>query len=228
MIMLKKSVESKMRIIFVASLACAFIASGCGAESSPASNEQENDSVISSDQPTEAEPTNDETEEDKEDSSQATDDAEPESDDQPEEDPEQIYEIGDSATLNDWTITVTDMKIVKSIEADYGAFLPNEDGNKFLQIFVTVDNDGKESDTFLPYVCMGDDVYAKVFFTGDYEFSSTNLIGYDHELHNTSINPLSSKTGEIVFEIPEKVSESDDELLLQFMTSSDSLKFKIR
>lgn len=157
-----------------------------------------------------------------------TDDTKPEEETQPEETSETIYNIGDSASLKDWTISVTDAQIVDSIAADYGAFNPNEEGNKFIQVFVTVNNDGKQADNFLPSISMKDNVSAKVLYSDGYEFTATNLLGYSNDLHDSTINPLSSQTGEIAFEIPSTISDSEDELLIQFSSGNDLLKFKIR
>ena len=151
-----------------------------------------------------------------------------ENESQPEESPETIYETGNSASLKDWTINVTDAQIVDSIAADYGSFEPKEEGNKFIQVFVTVNNDGKQADRFLPCYSIGDDVNAKILYSDGYEFTATNLLGYSNDLHDSTINPLSSQTGEIAFEIPSTVAESTDELLIQFSSGNDTLKFKVR
>lgn len=141
---------------------------------------------------------------------------------------ETVYNIGDSITLADWGIVVTELKVVESIAANYGTFSPNEAGNKFAQVFVTVTNNGKQADNFMPIVSMSDDVSVKLLYGDGYEFSSTNLLGYDNDMHNSNLNPLSSKSGEIAFEIPDSVASSGDELLLQFKSGNDEVKVKIR
>lgn len=155
-------------------------------------------------------------------------DAASEEEPKPEENPEIIYNIGDSASLKDWTINVTDAQIVGSIAADYGTFNPNEEGNKYIDVFATVTNDGKQADNFLPSYGFGDDVNAKILYSDGYEFSATNLLGYDSDLHDSNINPLSSQTGEIAFEIPSTVADSAEELLIQFSSGNDKITFKIR
>lgn len=139
-----------------------------------------------------------------------------------------VYNIGDSITLKDWEISVTSVQIVDSIAADYGQFSPNEEGNKYIQVFVTVNNNGKQADSFLPSFGMGDDVTAKVLYGDGYEFSASNLLGYSNEMHDSSINPLSSKSGEIAFDVPESVATSTDELIIEFISGNDTVKFKIR
>lgn len=141
---------------------------------------------------------------------------------------EQVYNIGDSIELNDWGIVVTNMQVVESISASYGSFSPKDAGNRYAQIFVTVTNNGKEADNFLPSYGYGDDVNAKILYGDGYEFTATNLLGYDAELHDSMINPLSSKEGEIAFEIPESVANASDEMFIQFKSGNDTVKVKIR
>ncbi len=143
----------------------------------------------------------------------------------PEEDT--LYNIGDTAELKDWEISVTNMKIVKSIQADYGVFSPEED-NKYVRVYAKIKNIGKEAGKFCPSYGYGDDVNVKVLYGDGYEFIATNLLGYKKDLHNETINPLSSKKGELAFEIPNTVANSEDELFIQFNSGDDLVKFKIR
>lgn len=141
---------------------------------------------------------------------------------------ETIYNIGDTATLGTWEISVTNMQIVETVEGEYSYFTPKEEGNKFVQVFLTANNVGKQAERFLPMVGMRSDISSKVVFGDGYEFVSTNLIGYTNDIHDSTVNPLSSVTGELVFEVPETVSASEDELQLHFEAGKDTLKFKIR
>ena len=47
-------------------------------------------------------------------------------------------------------------------------------------------------------------------------------------MHDTSVNPLSSKSGRIAFEIPDSVADSTDELILTIQAGKDSLEIKVR
>ena len=120
------------------------------------------------------------------------------------------YALGNSADLKDWSINVTDVKIVDSIAGSLGSFSPKEEGNTYVQVFVTVKNTGKTADSFLPSFCIGDDVNAKVLYSDGYEFTASNLLGYTNDLHDSTINPLSSKTGEIVYEIRSEVVNAEE------------------
>ena len=83
---------------------------------------------------------------------------------------ETIYNIGDTANLKDWSITVNDMAILDNIVMDFGQYTPSSDNNKCLDIFVSVTNNGKSSNSFLSSFPMSDDVIAKVIYGDGYEF----------------------------------------------------------
>ena len=135
--------------------------------------------------------------------------------------------IGETATIGDWSITISNMQILDSISADYGSFKADE-GNKFILITGKVENTAKESARFLPTIGMNDDVSAKIIYGDGYEFSASNLMGYEKDLHDSSINPLSSMEGDLAFQIPDSVASSEEELLLRFNAGSETLVYKVR
>ena len=93
---------------------------------------------------------------------------------------------------------------------------------------MTVTNNGKETDRFLPSFGYGDDVYVKMLYGDGYEFSAVNLLGYSKDMHDSTINPLTSADGEIAFEVPQSVAEATDELLVSFFSGNDSVVFQVR
>lgn len=132
------------------------------------------------------------------------------------------------AALGDWEITVTGMEFMTSVStSEYTAFNPDE-GNQYLMVSVSVTNNGKEADTFLPSLSLGDDVSAKVMYGDGYEFSATNLLAYDREMHDATLNPLSSKEGDIAFEVPQSVVDSADPLTIVFSAGSDQVEVTLR
>ncbi len=138
------------------------------------------------------------------------------------------YSMGEKVVLKDWEISVTEARIVESIPTEYGAYSPDESGDKYLQVFVTVTNNGKKAERFMPSVSVWDDVRTKLHYGDGYEFSSTVLLGYENDMHDSTINPLSSRAGEVAFQIPESVASDSGELLIEFRCSGDSVKFKLR
>lgn len=139
-----------------------------------------------------------------------------------------VLAIGEEGALKDWSIVVTNAEITDSIkENDYYGFSP-EEGNKYMAIDVTVSNNGKNAANFLPSFGMGDDISAKILYQGDYEFSATNLLGYSKSLYDTSVNPLSTKSGIVAFEIPDTVVSAEEELILVISAGKDNLQFKVR
>lgn len=135
--------------------------------------------------------------------------------------------MGQTAPLNNWNITVSNMKILESIDDGYGSFIPDE-GNKYLLVTATAENTGKEADTFLPSFGLNDDVSAKVLYGDGYEFSLTQLLGYSKDLINSTINPLSSKEGDIAFELPNSVADSTEPLIIEFSSGNNNVDFALR
>ncbi len=147
----------------------------------------------------------------------------------PSEEPpvETAFAIGDTATLGDWEINVTEFEFTTNIKADYGSFSP-EDGNQYGVAYVSVTNTGKESGRFLPSIGMNDDVQAKILYGDGYEFSAANLLGHSDDLHDSALNPLTSKNGLIAFQLPQTVADSTDPLTLVFSAGKDKVTFTLR
>lgn len=140
--------------------------------------------------------------------------------------------ISDTGTLKDWSITVTDVEITdRIVNDDFGlsglGFSP-DDGNQYVKVDCTITNNGTSADTFLPSYGFKNDVSAKILYREEYEYSSSWLAGFSEDLHNATINPLSSKSGIIVFEMPDSVTSSDDELILVLSAGKDKINFKVR
>lgn len=137
--------------------------------------------------------------------------------------------LGETGTISNWDVTINKISFTDKIsDNEFTAFTPDTEGSKFLVIELKAENIGKEADQFLPSFGLNDDVNAKVFFGDGFEFSMTDLLGYEKNLLDSTINPLSSKNGEIVFEVPEKVYDSKDALTLNFSAGNDELIIKLR
>lgn len=139
-----------------------------------------------------------------------------------------LHALNEECTLNDWSITASKMEIMDKIDSgNFMSFTP-EGGNKYLVIDLSFSNNGTSAQSFLPTFAMGDAISAKVIYQGSYEFTALNLLGYDKDIHDTTVNPLSSKNGVVAFEIPDKVADSEEELILDISAGSDELKIKLR
>ena len=137
--------------------------------------------------------------------------------------------LNETGNLSTWAITIEKISFKDKIsDNEFTAFTPDSEGNKFLVIALKAENIGKEADQFLPSVSLSNDVNVKVLFGDGYEFSMTNLLGYEKNLVNSMINPLSSQNGEIFFEVPEKVYNSEEPLILNFSADQETLKNKIK
>ncbi|MDR1771721.1 MAG: DUF4352 domain-containing protein [Hungatella sp.] len=135
--------------------------------------------------------------------------------------------MGQAAKVGEWNVTVSNMQILDTIADGYGNFTP-ESGNKYLLITMTASNEGKKSDSFLPSFSIGDDTHAKVIYGDGYEFSQTHLLGYSRSMIDSTVNPLSSKEGDVAFEIPESVASATDPLILEISCGNETVNFTLR
>lgn len=136
--------------------------------------------------------------------------------------------IGDSATLGNWEISVTDFYYADKIETSPYTYFHPDEGNQYAVVTAQVTNNGTQMDTFLPSINIGDDVWANLYYANKYEYSSSVLLGVDKDLHNASINPLISKTGIIAFSVPNVVVNSNDSLSVTFSAGRDEITFSLR
>ena len=80
----------------------------------------------------------------------------------------------------------------------------------------------------MPSFGMADDIAAKILYGDGYEFTQTQLLGYSNSIMDSTINPLSSKTGDLAFELPDSVADSTEPLILQISAGSESINFSVR
>ena len=135
--------------------------------------------------------------------------------------------IGDTAEIGSWSVSVTSFEYSTRIDNGYSYFSP-DDGNQYAVVSMTVTNNGTSSATFWPSFSLGDDISGIVVYDGKYEYSSTQLLAYDDDLHDESMNPLTTASGVIVFEVPETVVNGEGTLTITISAGSDSATFSLR
>ena len=135
--------------------------------------------------------------------------------------------IGAPGTIENWTITIDNVQTLATVPDGYVEFNA-DDGSKYLLISLTASNEGKEAGRFMPSFGMADDIAAKILYGDGYEFTQTQLLGYSNSIMDSTINPLSSKTGDLAFELPDSVADSTEPLILQISAGSESINFSVR
>lgn len=126
------------------------------------------------------------------------------------------YEMGESAVLDDLKISVTSYETVYSIASD--RYIAN-DGMIYAVVGVTVYNDGNEGRSFMDSIRS----YAVLTYE-DKEFSNKSFLVPPSDLFDsTYFAPMVSKEGYIVFEIPEQLSNHEDEIMIKFIKDNGGL-----
>lgn len=142
-----------------------------------------------------------------------------------EPDKKNILKFGETITFNDFEITVNSAEIKDKIQnSQYTEFNPSE-GNIYIVVNATVKNIGSDAAKFLSVVSLKKDISTKLTYN-DYEFKSTNLLAYSEDLHDTFLNPLSSKTGEIVFEVSADIADLSS-LNLVLFNNKEEYRFSL-
>ena len=118
--------------------------------------------------------------------------------------------VGETTYLGDWEITLDSFEVTDKIDNTYGSFSPSE-GNKYVVIYLMIKNNGTSADTFVAsYSFSNNDVRTKILYKDTYEYSSTNLLGLDADLHDDSLNPLTSLSGLLAYEVVDEAANSEE------------------
>lgn len=137
--------------------------------------------------------------------------------------------LGKKGTVGDWEITAKKVSAKQKIKnGKYYYFKPGK-GNAFVIIDMSVKNKGTKAENFLPRVGVRDKtVIATLYYQDEYEYSATELMGYDKDLTTKSIQPLTKENGILVFEVPKKASKSLKELTLNFKVGDESISYALK
>lgn len=129
--------------------------------------------------------------------------------------PNTVLSVGEMTTLGDWEITLDSFEVTDSIpNGQFLKFTPDE-GNLYVVTTLTIKNTGTKANTFIKsFAFENTDITSKIMYQEKYEFSSSNLLGHSDELHDASLNPLSSKTGILAYSVVKEAAESDEMILV--------------
>lgn len=144
----------------------------------------------------------------------------------PEPTAEPYNQVGDTVMLGDWEITLSGCEITEKVSVNQYLSFKADDGNKYVIVTLTVKNTATTADSFLPSFSMGNDVSAKLLYQGEYEFSASNLLGHSDELHDKTLNPLSTAEGLIAFEVADEAAVLE-ELELELSLGKESVIYRL-
>lgn len=127
-----------------------------------------------------------------------------------------LLKIGDMITsFSGWEITVDSIEIKDRVaDNEYFGYTPDE-GNRYVVVNLTVKNVSKDASTFYSSFSFNT-VGMKIVYDDKYEYSSSMLITIDNDLHDKTLNPLTSVSGFIAFSVTEEALSSDAPLTLKF------------
>ncbi len=137
--------------------------------------------------------------------------------------------LGDKMTLADWTITAKKASVQKKIKnGKYQYFQPKK-GNTFIVVSLSVRNEGKQAEDFLPRIGYEDKMTSVTLFYKDgYEYKPTELIAYDKDLTTRKVQPLSTEKGVVAFEVPKEVGKAKKDLKLMFKSQGQTASYTMK
>lgn len=145
------------------------------------------------------------------------------------EEPEETANLalGEKINLDDWEITVNSYEIDDSIKSSEYTGFKSDEGSKYVSVSMTVKNLGVKVNTFVDYISFTNEtIKCKIFYQNKYEYTSTNLLGYDLDLHYKQLNPLESFTGVMAYSIVDEAAMSN-ELTFHISFGKDTYVYRL-
>ncbi|MNZ57595.1 Telomeric repeat-binding factor 2 [compost metagenome] len=153
-----------------------------------------------------------------------TQEPEPTKEPEPTEEPKEAsYKPGDKFTLGKWEVVLDSFEFNQKVSDDMFSSSADE-GSKFIILKYTVTNNGTEADDF---TAMFNGVKMDVIFKDQYEYDYT-ITMIDGDLSKENIKPLASKSGFVVVEVPDAVSESTESLIVKLEEEGDKATITLR
>lgn len=136
--------------------------------------------------------------------------------------------LKDKGKVGDWEICVKKVDMKTKINNGKYRYFKAEKGQTYAVLTVTVKNTGKEKEKFLPYVGIkGKMVQALITSPDNQEFKPTQLLSYNKDVVDKSMEPSEKKSGIIVFQIPKKVAKDKKNLKLSFEKGEEKLLYSL-
>lgn len=136
--------------------------------------------------------------------------------------------LKEKGTIGDWEISVKKLSIQNKVKRSNGIYYQARKGKTYAVLSVTVKNNGKEDDTFLPYAGIkGKMLQALLVVQDKDEYKPTPLMGYSKDLATKKIKSSEKKSGIIVFEIPKKDGKNKKNLKFTIEKGDEKLLYSL-
>ena len=126
-----------------------------------------------------------------------------------------VLEKDQPVIFGGWEITYHSAKIVEEFTSSLYIYTAS-DGKQFVVADMTITNRGLEKDTFLPmlYYINEDPIVQIADSSKENLYDCVNVLTYSPCLNNTTLDAGESKDGELIFEIPDSLAQSGEQLYL--------------
>ena len=142
--------------------------------------------------------------------------------------------LGAKKILGTWEIELNSFEIKQEIRREvpqnphilYSGYSADE-GDKLVVVNLTVRNMDTSLQTFLPFVSFNRDTRAMMTYRNDFEFRPISFRNDPESIQNAPMNPLSSRTGDIVFQVADSLAFSN-ELTFVITMGDEKIEFALR
>lgn len=138
-------------------------------------------------------------------------------------------QVGETASLGNWDIVLESYEIIKSFEE--GMYIYSaKDGFHFLKGRFTVTNHGTEKMSFLPMIYYPEkDLMMWITDSeGETHYNHLNSTFSFRGLDQSYLDPGATKSGEIIFEIPDEWAEGDKKLYVELTLKPQNILYQVR
>jgi len=142
----------------------------------------------------------------------------------------ELLQIGQTATIGEWEINITSVDFVHEIQSSDFFYYAPDDGSVYAYIVLTARNTGTSPNRFLESIpAFGQEsVRSEVMYDNEFTFINTLFLTYRDGIIDTTVNPLTSTTGSLVYTVPEVVVDSSAPLTLSFSYGQETVSFDLK
>ena len=141
---------------------------------------------------------------------------------------QEVFEIGETATIDNWEITVNSFEFKDMILDGRWEFAAN-DGHQFLYVDLTVTNIDTTPRNFINQRARGNDLLVtSAEYDDDFTFGLMRLRNYGNAIVDMQIAPLATSTGAVTYHVADRVAASNSLLQISFLHISGEVIFNLR
>jgi len=142
--------------------------------------------------------------------------------------PGRVHAVGETARIGIWEVTLESVDVRDSLERDDFTYIA-PDGYVYFHIWASVKNVGTAGAVFLETIPFQAHHINENMVYNDTDFFGRPILRYPALLDGRTVtNPQEVTEGAVVFQLPERVINSTEPLVINFFNSTETITFNAR